>query len=1303
MSELQESLIFYVNGTRYELPAEDVDPQMPLAEFLRGHNLTGTKIGCSEGGCGACTVLLSYFDHNQKKAVHKTAAACLVPLPYVDHMLVTTVEALSKRPDVLNPIQEHLAMKHATQCGFCTPGIVMALAGVAAKEEAPSMVDVEEALDGNLCRCTGYRPIVEAAHAMAKDYTEDKDGSLSRSANLKHFCAADALESLLTLPDELKTPINPMRLITPTAAWYRPITLEELVKLKASVPQPENIPGREARKLTAEAFVPPRLISGNTEIGYKVRYHPPAKPTYATYVSTAGVPELHKVEYTPEGIRAGVATTINEMAMAFAKAPVDDEQVKVSFKTVCNVLGHFANNQVRNMGTIGGSFVTCDPLSDLYPPMVGLGAVLTIINTAGKERTVAVDDFVAGANKVHLAQDELIRSVFVPYPRKNEYVESYKSAKRRVDAQAVVNATFRVFFDGKVVKEMVAAYGAVGPRAALRFRKTEEFLVGKEWTEATMVEACRVARAECKEIIVVNRGMTDYRLALAPSLLYRFFVSVCKRAGFDVPPRTELTDVDTQAGKVHHGEQVFAAPDPKKNLGLAHAHLGAAQHVTGHAKFVADEPFRGYYVCPVHATRAHAKLLSIDTSVAMKMPGVVGVYTAKDVPGRNLLGSIIIDEEVLASEEVKMYDQDIAIVVADTARHAREASLKVTAQYEDLPVILSIEDAIAAKSYLWKDMELNFGDTDKILAEWPKERIVEGEVRVGGQEHFYIEPQAATVWPTGDRYIVHTTTQNPTLVQVAVATVLGKPSNFVESSMERIGGGFGGKQDRPQFTAALAAIAAANTNAPCRIVYERDTDMKTSGERHEFLIRYRLAHKENGEIVAFYAELYNNGGFSADLSPSVMEVALFNIDACYRIPNIHLIGRCCRTNRISCTAYRGFGKPQGIAAMENIIDHISRNTGIPVHKIREVNILHKGDVMMDGEVVDENLDRVWLPLVEKYKARLPEVEKFNAENKWRKRGLALTPAKNNIGFETAFMNQAGSLIHIYKDGSVELSHSGCEMGQGINTKMCQVAADQLGIPMEKITIGRTGTERVPNTHPTAACTGTDLNSGAVMDACRQLNESLDKARAALPKDATWEQLVDYCYKNRINLSAAGHYCFPLYGFDWETKKGLASFYRIWGAALTEVELDVLSGVWRVVKTDIIQDNGAQINPAVDIGQIEGGFIQGMGLFCMEELLWARDGHLRTRNVSTYKIPTHDDIPVEFNVEVLKSPNSRTVTGNKTVGEAGIQLAISVVHALKQAIYAARKEGMTKEEAERFFVFNTPTTCEKIRLACPSPF
>jgi xanthine dehydrogenase/oxidase len=302
--------------------------------------------------------------------------------------------------------------------------------------------------------------------------------------------------------------------------------------------------------------------------------------------------------------------------------------------------------------------------------------------------------------------------------------------------------------------------------------------------------------------------------------------------------------------------------------------------------------------------------------------------------------------------------------------------------------------------------------------------------------------------------------------------------------MERIGGGFGGKQDRPQFIAAATAIAAHCSGVPVKMVLERDTDMKITGQRHEYLIRYRVAHSADGAIEAIEAQLYSNGGFSLDLSPAVMEVALFAIDNCYHLPNSHFVGHCCRTNRPSCTAYRGFGKPQGIAAIENIIDHVARNAGIPAMEVRQRNLLHTGQTLIDGEVVDDCLERCWAPLIKMYHERRPAVDKFNAENKFRKRGLALTPAKNNIAFETDWMNQGGALIHVYTDGSVHVSHSGCEMGQGLNTKIAQVTADELGVPLAMVSVGRTASERVPNTSPTAACTGTELNAGAVVDAAR---------------------------------------------------------------------------------------------------------------------------------------------------------------------------------------------------------------------------
>lgn len=1229
-------------------------------------------------------------------------------------MAITTVEALSdgmKKDAKMHPIQEHLAKKHGTQCGYCTPGIVMALTAVAASNPKPTMLDVEECLDANLCRCTGYRPILEAAHAMAVDYDASKDGKLSKEAGLEGMlngrCAADLVSDIVTVPAELRAAPRPLRIVNARGAWIRPTTLEALAATKAgpAVPASELPAGVDAASVQA-----PKLISGNTEIGYKVRYHSPAKPVFATYVSTFAVPELHTVTYGAEAVEIGSGCTINEFSEALFHSPA--EHNPRAYAPVVADLKRFANNQVRNMGTVGGSLVTCDPLSDLYPVLVALRATVHIRKADGAYRDVAVEELVAGQNAVHLEQAEVIVSVRVPYiPAKDVYMQTYKEAKRRLDSQAVVNAGFRVALNGAThaVESAVLSVGAISRRAGQRLPKTEAFLAGKEWCEATVIEAMRVMRAECEELVVKSRGLTEYKLRVAPSLLYRFHVYVCKGANIPLPQKAINTDVDEHEHATHHGQQDYNAPwDEKRPIGRPVMHLAAQQHVTGTATFVADEPFSGYYGAYVLAKRGHAKILSIKRDAALKMPGVIGVYTAEDIPGENLIGSIIEDEEVLASKEVRFFAQPIAIVVANSHREAQAAAKLVEAEYEDLPLVSSIEDAIAAGDYLCPDHELTLGDYERVFAETPAERIVSGEVRVGGQEHFYIEPQACTVWPSNDKYVVHTTIQNPTKAQYSVAKVIGKPFHMVESSMIRIGGGFGGKQDRPQFLAAATAIAAYNAGKPVRIVLERDQDMQITGQRHEFLVRYKAAFRPDGFVEALDAQLYNNGGFTMDLSPSVMEVALFAIDNCYQLPNRRLIGRCCRTNRPSCTAYRGFGKPQGIAAIESILDHVARASGVDVMEVRAINRIHTGDKLIDDEHVDECFEKCWDPLYALYKERKPEVDRFNMENRWRKRGLALVPAKNNIGFETYWMNQGGAFVAIYQDGSVYATHGGTEMGQGLNTKVAQATADGLGIPLERVTVGRSATESVPNTHPTAACTGTELNVGSIIDAVAKLNERLNPLRAEMEKAAgkpvSWDELILEAYHRRISLSAEGHYHFPRFEYDWETKTGRASFYRIWGAALSEVELDVISGSWRIVRTDIVQDNGKGINPAIDLGQVEGGFVQGVGLFTLEELLWAADGHLRTRNVSTYKIPTHDDIPIEFNVQLLKNvDNPRAVYGNKTVGEAGLQLGLAVVHAIKQAIYAARIDVLGKEKEREFFVFNTPTTVEKIRLACPNPY
>eukprot|EP01105_Mastigella_eilhardi_P006354 TRINITY_DN17960_c0_g1_i1.p1 TRINITY_DN17960_c0_g1~~TRINITY_DN17960_c0_g1_i1.p1 ORF type:complete len:1327 (-),score=359.53 TRINITY_DN17960_c0_g1_i1:111-4091(-) len=1315
-SYVQENLIFYLNGKRVEIAGAEVDPQMTLAEYLRSTGFTGTKVGCAEGGCGACTVMISVYEPENQVVRHRSVAACLLPLPYVDHMQVTTVEGISKSP-ALHPIQEHLAKKHGTQCGFCTPGVVMSLYSTATAREAESgapltEADIEQCLDGNLCRCTGYRTILEAAHVLASDYKLEGKLAADAEATTKPGCVRERVHQIvaaLGFPEELKMAPRPLRLIGSQAAWYRPATLSELLDLKGEVPNAQLIGGKQA--YPERKHDKPLIISGNTEIGYKARYHPRRPDSYPMYVSTAAVRELRTVEWTDAGVRVGVATTINGLVDVLRARVVNDDAFKdEGFRAICHHLHYFANNQVRDMGTLGGSLITCDPLSDLYPALVAMNASVRLASRTGT-RDVLIDNFVVGANKTALHPDEVCASLFIPYTRQREYVASHKVSKRRVDAQAMVNAGLRAALEerdgGLFVKDCTLAFGAVGPRAAYRVCKTEEFLKGKPVDLDTLKGATKVMREELEQVVVKSRGNTTYRLSVACSLLCRFFAYIANRekAVLGALNKELCSAVEPEEHHVHKGLQDYEDPAEGSSVGRPVPHLAAEKHVTGAAQFIGDipPPAGCLHAAYVTSTRAHARIIKIDASAALAIPGVHAVVTAKDVPGCNLLGSLKNDEEVLASKEVVFYAQPVAIAVAESHRLAQMAAQQVKVEYEDLPLIQTIDEAIAAKSYLCEEKVLERGDCKQILDSWPKERLITGEIVSGGQEHFYIEPQACLVIPTGDNYFVRVTSQNPSKMQRAVATVLGIPFHRVESRMERIGGGFGGKQDRPQFLAASCSLASCVTGHPIRMVLEREQDMQVTGQRHQFKTTYRLAYEPDGRIAAAELHMYSNGGCSLDLSPAVMEVAMFAVDGCYHLPALRMVGTCCRTNRVSCTAYRGFGKPQAMVINESLLDHVACAAHLSVQQVRDANLLKPTETLMDETPVEDSLYQCYKPLREKFDQKLADVTKFNEANVYRKRGISLVPSRNNVGFEADCLNQGGCLVNVYLDGTVFISHGGSEMGQGLHTKCAQIAADALKCPLEMVTVGSTATDRVPNTTATAASTGSDLNGSAVLDGCTKLRARLD----AVSKESgvtEWSALISEAYNRCVWLSEVGHHKFESYAYNWETRKGRSTLYHIWGAALCVVELDVLTGRYTTISLDIIQDVGRSLNPAIDIGQIEGGVMQGIGLFTLEEYSWASDGHLRTRNVSTYKIPTHDDVPLEMNIALLKNSRSQLgVHGNKSPSEVGVQLGISVLSALKDAMYAARRQLCAPEEAGRYVRIDTPATCEKIRLACPTPF
>ncbi|KAH3756251.1 xanthine dehydrogenase/oxidase [Pelomyxa schiedti] len=1304
-SFVQETLLFYLNGKRVELLASEIDPNQTLAEFVRGRGLSGTKIGCSEGGCGACTVMISSWVPETNAVEHRSVAACLLPLAYVDHMLVTTVEGIA--PAIgMHPIQQHIAAKHGTQCGYCTPGVVMSVYSTAMRNPSLSMSDVEQCLDGNLCRCTGYRSILEAARSIAVDYTPSSDGKLSKAAAVTPVCARTFVQNAVTFPDELRQPLRPLRLIGKSAAWYRPVALSELLDLKCAVPNAEVVAGKHS--FPEHALEKPQVISGNTEIGYQARYHPRPPGSYQSFVSTTAIPELKAVKWTEQGVSVGAGTTINGLIKTLKNPSpsigTPNVHQQEGFSAICHLLQYFANNQVRDMGTIGGSLVTCDPLSDLYPALIAMNSVVRLASKAG-QRELLLDDFVLGENKTALKPDEVVMSVFIPFSQENEFVETFKESKRRVDAQAMVNGGFRARLqqrEGKwCVEKCVLAVGALGSRAGLRMKSTESFLEGKEISLETLSSTSAVMQEELKASVVHSRGAAAYRVSVACSMLCRFFASIAAKKGItDVAERLHSALPD-YSHPVHTGTQDYADPSPGSSVGSPVPHMAAEKHAKGTAEFVADIPIpQGcLYAAYTLSKRAHARILRIDKSTALAVPGVVAVIDASDIPGINLLGSIATDEEVLASKEVVFYAQPVAIVVAESHHAAHTAALQVNVTYEDLASIQTIEEAVASNSFLCEEKLLEKGNANDVFKSWPADQIVSGTIRSGGQEHFYIEPQAALVVPSSGNYLVRVTSQNPSKMQRAVASVLGIPANRVESRMERIGGGFGGKQDRPQFLAAACALASHITERPVKMVLERDQDMQITGQRHEFKTDYKVAYSRDGTIEAVSLEMYSNGGCSLDLSPAVMEVAMFAFDCCYRFPAIRITGKCCRTHRVSCTAYRGFGKPQAMVVTEGVIDRVARACGIAVQNVRDANVLRMGDKLTDGTPVEEQFFACWEPLRQKFAQKQKEVLQFNSENIYRKRGVSLVPSRNNIGFEADCLNQGGCIVNVYLDGTVFVSHGGSEMGQGLSTKVAQVTADALHIPLSLVFVGATATDRVPNTTATAASTGTDLNAGAALDAATKLRARLDAVADEAGIDrADWNKVVSEAYGRRVWLSEIGHTVFEKFAYDWHTKVGRSTLYHIWGAALAVVELDVLTGHSRTLSVDVIQDLGRSVNPAIDVGQVEGGIMQGIGLYTLEEFSWAKDGHLRTRNVSTYKIPTHDDTPTEMNVSLLKSSRSALgVHGQKSPSEVGVQLSACVLSAIKDAVYASCPSNTTHIQID------TPATCEKIRAACPSHF
>ena len=714
-------------------------------------------------------------------------------------------------------------------------------------------------------------------------------------------------------------------------------------------------------------------------------------------------------------------------------------------------------------------------------------------------------------------------------------------------------------------------------------------------------------------------------------------------------------------------------------VGEARPHESASLHVTGRALYTDDIALRTPYLLhahPVNAPHAHAMITRLDPKPAYDVPGVVRVLTAEDVPGVNDSGTK--HDEPLFPTEVMFHGQAVAWVLGESLEAARLGAAAVEVDYEPLPSIVTVVEAIEQESFQGVQPRMERGDVTTGLA--GSAHVFEGEIDFAGQEHFYLETHASLAMIDDDGQVfIQSSTQHPTETQEIVAHVLGLSSHQVTVQCVRMGGGFGGKEMQPHGFAAVAALGARLTGRPVRIRLTRQQDMTMSGKRHGFHASWKVGFDDDGRLQALEATLTSDGGWSLDLSEPVLSRALCHIDNAYWIPHIRVDGRVAKTHKTSQTAFRGFGGPQGMLVIEDILGRCAPLLGIDPAELRRRNFYEEGQATPYGQPVRhaERLGRAWDEVLSTsdFAQRREEIARANAENPHSKRGLAITPVKFGISFNYTSFNQAGALVHVYKDGSVLINHGGTEMGQGLHTKMLQVAATALGLPIERVRLAPTRTDKVPNTSATAASSGADLNGAAVKDACDQILARLEPVRDRLGPSASWEEVVTDAYFHRIQLWAAGFYKTEGLWWDAPSMQGEPFKYFAYGVAAAEVSVDGFTGAYEVDRVDIVHDVGDSLSPLVDIGQIEGGFVQGVGWLTLEDLRWdvsdgPHRGRLATQAASTYKLPSLSEMPADLRVTLLdRATEDGAIYGSKAVGEPPLMLAFAVREALREAVAA----------------------------------
>ena len=1348
-SALRDLARDYTGELRFRLNGRDVhipnpDPTVRLADYLRDSGLTGTKIGCNQGGCGACTVMLS--QNTPGGVTHRAVNACLRPLAAVAGCHVTTVEGIGNPTCGLDPVQHRIALHNGTQCGYCTPGFVMTAHAYLRDHPTPTRQNVEDLFGGNLCRCTGYRPILNGMGTFA--------GDASMPCEVDPFFPIKVRSEAVPVDVPAAKPER-LHFAAGGTHWFRPAALAEAVSLK-----------RTAASAVGRDQVRP--VVGHT-----------ARAIYSdenaqVLIDISHIPELNTLTAGSDGLTVGAAVSIQDL-VEFAEKQVAEHPAEktVGLREFVRHAAFLAGLQIRSAGSVGGNLFIVKshtrrghPFpSDLFTVLAALGTTVGVAsgNYPDGSKRFELNDLPAAED---LPDDSLLVDLKIPFTRAGEFVQTYRVARRPQMAHPIVNAGFRFRIDAGKVAEAVVVYGGLSSCNG-RLPATEKALVGKVWNGETLKAALAALGAEAAAIPMHtdDEGFTpDYKRQLAASFFYKFFLHVAEKIAPGSVGASNRSAAEHRERPVAVGEHRFTTNDNALPMTRPIAKRAAFSQAAGEIRYPADEPLprTGCQGVAVLSRRAHARfrfakpVAELEAELRDRFPGFVGLVTAADIPGAKLIG-LGGDDPVYFEDVVTCIGAPVALAVAETRKAAEAAAAHVAAEgvvYEDLPAITTIDEAVTHKSIMPPVPSLHpapdgrhvvvtregsdegwVADPTKPL---PGTTLLSGGLTTGAQAHFYLEPMCAMAVPGPyDQMTIYSSTQNPNGDQGQIARVLGVRANQVTITLEQIGGGFGGKQNRAVFPAAIAAVAARKLRRPVRVAFDRETDMHYVGKRHPYRGAYHASFADDGTIRGMKLDYQSDGGNTIDISFAVLKGSVMMSDGCYGIPTFQAGGTVFKTHKASNTAFRTFGQVQPHLIQEEAVERVafelSRKTGKPerAEEVRRKNMYpsagfenapatHFGQPIWFCEL-RERWDRLYAD--SKFEERARAVEEFNRNNRWHKRGISMTSLKYGIGFkQLAALNTSSAVVQINKDdGSVTVIHGGVEMGQGLHTKIAQVAAAGLGIGLEFVRVAGNNTDTIPNAAPTAASTGFDLNGGAVAAACKVLRGRLEAFCANYGSELRdagitdwkaqwrecWPKLIGLAWLKRVplisaELFAAPHYETPVQNFP----RGKFFAYFAYGFSVSEVEIDVLTGEHTVLRADLLYDAGLSPNPAIDIGQVEGGYVQGLGFLTTEEILYDEDGRLITDNIWTYKPPCTKSIPLDFRVALADhDKESRAaqekagllaVGASKSAAEPTLSLGVSAYFALKQAVRAARAEQTGTEEWVRLDV---PATCQRLQMGC----